>query len=173
MTRFGVRVYKEYFNFASSHFLVFPDGAREELHGHNYQVRVAVAGALGPGDVVLDFCQLKPIVRRLCAALDHRMLLPLHNDRIALEEDGDHLAVAFRRTDGGSDRFLFPRRDCVLLPIPNTSTERLAEHLGGQLVEALRQEAPGATLTRLEVEVEESRGQCGQYVVDLDDLERA
>lgn len=167
MKSFGVRVYKEYFNFASSHFLVFPDGAREELHGHNYQVRVGVWGAVGPGDVVIDFCQLKPIVRRACDALDHRMLLPLQNDRVALEDDGDHLRVAFRRNDGGTDRFIFPRRDVILLPITNTSTERLAEHLGHQVLETLGEKAREARLTRFEIEVEESPGQCGVYAVDL------
>lgn len=166
---FGVRVYKEYFNFASSHFLIFADGAREELHGHNYQVRVGVTGELGAGDLVLDFCQLKPIVRRFCAALDHRTLLPAHNDRVQLrdDEDGAHLQVAFRRVDGGTDRFLFPKRDVVVLPIKNTSTERLAEHLAGQIVAAIAVEAPDARLSRFEIEVEESSGQCGQYAVEL------
>lgn len=169
--RFGVRVYKEYFNFASSHFLVFPDGAREELHGHNYQVRVAVSGDVGPGDVVLDFCQLKPIVRRFCASLDHRTLLPMHNDKVQViepDDDPEHLEVRFRRNDGGVDRFVFPRRDCVVLPISNTSTERIAEHLAGQIIEVIRREAKDARLSRFEIEVEESRGQCGQFVVDLD-----
>jgi 6-pyruvoyltetrahydropterin/6-carboxytetrahydropterin synthase len=75
--------------------------------------------------------------------------------------------VTFRRKDGGTDRFLFPRRDCVLLPISNTSTERLAEHLGGQLIDVVRREAKDARLTRLDVEVEEARGQCGAFSVDL------
>jgi 6-pyruvoyltetrahydropterin/6-carboxytetrahydropterin synthase len=164
---FGVRVYKEYFNFASSHFLVFPDGGREELHGHNYQVRVGLSGAVGPGDMVVDFCLLKPIVRRFCDALDHRMLLPERCERLAIDDRDEHLDVRFRRNDGGEDRFLFPRRDCVLLPITNTSTERLAEHVAAQVVSAVRAEAPAAVLRRIEVEVEESRGQCGVYVLDL------
>jgi 6-pyruvoyltetrahydropterin/6-carboxytetrahydropterin synthase len=166
--RFGVRVYKEYFNFASSHFLVFHDGGREELHGHNYQVRVLVDGQVGPGDMVVDFCLLKPIVRRFCDALDHRMLLPERCDRLAIADEGEHLDVRFRRNDGGEDRFLFPRRDCVLLPISNTSTERLAELMAGKILTAVRAEAPAAVLARIEVEVEESRGQCGVYRLDLE-----
>lgn len=171
---FGVRVYKEYFNFAASHFLIFADGAREELHGHNYQVRVAVSGELGAGDLVLDFCQLKPIVRRFCKELDHRTLLPAHNERVHLtdDEDGQHLQVGFRRVDGGIDRFLFPRRDVVVLPIRNTSTERLAEHLAGQVLAAIAVENPEARLSRFEIEVEESSGQCGQYAVDLPPAKR-
>ena len=74
--RFGVRVYKQYFNFASAHFLIFADGSREELHGHNYQVRVSVSGALDAGDVVLDFTKLKPLVKKTCDAIDHRVILP-------------------------------------------------------------------------------------------------
>ncbi len=37
---YAIRVYKQYFNFGSAHFLIFADGSREELHGHNYQVQV-------------------------------------------------------------------------------------------------------------------------------------
>lgn len=167
---FGVRVYKEYFNFASSHFLIFADGAREELHGHNYQVRVGVTGELGAGDLVLDFCQLKPIVRRICKELDHRTLLPRFNERVTLTDDpdGEHVQVGFRRVDGKLDRFLFPKGDVVVLPIKNTSTERLAEHLAGQILPAIAAEAPDARLSRFEIEVEESSGQCGQYAVDLE-----
>lgn len=176
MKRFGVRVYKEYFNFAASHFLVFPDGGREELHGHNYQVRVRVRGAMGPGEMVVDFCRLKPIVRRHCDALDHKMLLPGTCSKLELRDDGDHLEVRFQRNDGGVDRFLFPRKDVVVLPLANTSTERLAELIGEQVAASLRTEVPEAHLTGLEVEVEEASGQCGVFALDLgadDPAERA
>lgn len=160
---FGVRVYKEYFNFAASHFLIFADGTREELHGHNYRVRVRIDGAIGEGDMVLDFCRLKPIVRQACQELDHRTLLPAQNPRLALRPDGDHIEAVYARPDGGQDRFLFPRNDVLVLPIPNTSTERLAELLAAQVLDRVRVETPGAKLTRFEVEVEESPGQCGMY----------
>ena len=166
MKRFGVRVYKDYFKFASSHFLLFEDGSREELHGHNYQVRVAVQGEVGADDMVLDFGRLKPIVRRFCDALDHRVLLPERNERLKLTLEDDHIHAAFARPDGGRDRFLFPRRDVVLLPIRNTSTERLAEHLAGQILRALRDEVPGVPLSAFEIEVEEAGGQCGVCAVE-------
>lgn len=161
---YGVRVYKEYFNFAASHFLIFPDGGREELHGHNYAVRVLVSGELGPGEMVVDFCRLKPIVRQACQELDHRTLLPASHPRLELAERDGHVEAAFVRQDGGRDRFLFPAKDVLILPVKNTSTECLAELLAGQIVERLRGEAPEARLTRLEIEVEESPGQCGVFV---------
>lgn len=165
---FGVRVYKEYFNFASSHFLIFADGTREELHGHNYQVRVRVQGEVGPGDMVLDFCRLKPIVKRSCDELDHRTILPAKNPRLDLTEaDDGHVEATFTRPDGGRDRFVLPLRDAVVLPIANTSTERLAELLAGWILDAVRAEEPEARLTRFEIEVEEAGGQCGVYTKAL------
>ena len=159
---FGVRVYKEYFSFASSHFLVFDDGRREELHGHNYQVRVAIDGEVGAGEMVLDFCRLKPMVRRLCDALDHRTLLAGQNERVEIEElEDDHVSVVFQRTDGGRDRVLFPARDVLVLPLRNTSTERLAELLANQLLDVVQAEYPDAVTSSLTVEVEEAGGQCG------------
>ena len=164
---FGVRVYKTYFNFASSHFLLFADGTREELHGHNYQVRVRVEGQIGPGDMVLDFCRLKPIVRRCCDELDHRTLLPTQNPKLTFHEDGDYVEVHVERPAGGHDRFLFPERDVLRLPISNTSTERLAELLATRVLALLAEQEPDAKLSRFEIEVEESGGQCGVYGVDL------
>ncbi|MGE0709434.1 MAG: 6-pyruvoyl tetrahydropterin synthase family protein [Planctomycetota bacterium] len=160
MKRFGVRVYKEYFNFAAAHFLLFPDGGRERLHGHNYQVRVELEGELGPGEMVLDFCQLKPIVRRHCDALDHRLLLALEHPGLEVRPDEHEVEARFRRPDGRIERFVFPRDDVLLLPLRNTSTERLAELLAGRILADL-DPADRARLRGFGVEVEEAAGQCG------------
>lgn len=170
MKRFGVRVYKEYFTFAAAHFLIFPDGGREELHGHNYKVRVRVTGELGAGGMVIDFCRLKPIVRRLCDDLDHRLLLPSGNPLLEVSEDGPSVRVNFTRADGEVDLFVFPRRDTLVVPVANTSTEHLAAHLTGQLIPALRAELGDlAGLETIEIEVEEASGQCGLCAVSVHD----
>jgi 6-pyruvoyltetrahydropterin/6-carboxytetrahydropterin synthase len=161
--RFGVRVYKQYFNFASAHFLIFPDGTREELHGHNYQVRVHVSGGLDAGDVVIDFMKLKPLVKKTCDSLDHRTILPLGHPLLAVKAGEDEVEAVF----AGRDRFVLPRRDVVLLQVHNTSTERLAEWIAHDVKRRVEEVVPGAALTLLEVEVEESGGQCGVYGIDL------
>jgi 6-pyruvoyltetrahydropterin/6-carboxytetrahydropterin synthase len=166
MKRFGVRVYKTYFNFACAHFLIFADGTREELHGHNYQVRVKVLGEISAGDMVVDFCKLKPIVKRFCDELDHLTLLPSKNAHLEVREAEDHVEAIFSRTDGGKDRFVFPRNDVLVLPITNTSTERLAEMLGDKIFAEARKMESATNLESLEIEVEEASGQCGLYGVD-------
>ena len=158
MSDFGIRVEKQYFNFGSAHFLIFADGTREELHGHNYHVSVEVHGELTDGDVVLDFIPFKPIVKQCCDQLDHRMLVPAQSAWLRIEEQGREVCVWH-----GEDRFIFPRRDVCILPIPNTSSERLAEYLGQQIVQRTRQEIPSARLVSIQVEVQESPGQAGIY----------
>ena len=45
--RFTVRLAKQDFKFSAAHFTLFPDGTAELLHGHNFQVAVAVAETSG------------------------------------------------------------------------------------------------------------------------------
>ena len=155
---FGVSVYKEKFNFCSAHFLLFADGTREELHGHNYRVWVDVDAPIGKGDIVIDFLHLKPIVKELCDSLDHLTLLPTLNPHLKVEEKDD-LIWAYH----GEDRFAFPKRDVLLMDIPNTSTERLAEHICTELRRHIAESVSDVDIQRIRVSVEESSGQCGYY----------
>ena len=55
---YSIKVYKQYFNFASSHFLIFDDGTREPLHGHNYRVMFKGEAGQLTGDMVFDFLEI-------------------------------------------------------------------------------------------------------------------
>ena len=162
---FRVSVSKDYLVFASAHFITFAGHRCEGLHGHNYRARVTVEGALNEESwFVFDFVELKRIMRGLCDAIDHLVLLPLESDRITVREEGDNVTVAV----DGKPRYLFPRRDCALLPIPNTTVEMLAEMLTDRLrVELERQGARG--LTAIEMEVEENFGQSATFRIVLPD----
>ena len=123
---FSVSVTKDYLVFASAHFITFAGHRCEGLHGHNYRVRVTIEGALDQESwFVFDFVDLKRIMRRLCDEIDHQVLLPLENPKIQIAEEGESVQVAYE----GKPRYVFPARDCALLPIPNTTVEMLAELL--------------------------------------------
>ena len=66
----------------------------------------------------------------------------------------------------GKPRYLFPRKDCALLPIPNTTVEMLAEMLAHRLHEKMVQ-AGARGLKAIEMEVEESFGQSATCRVSL------
>src|SRR2546421_5911460 len=156
---FRVSVTKDYLVFASAHFITFAGHRCEGLHGHNYRVRVTVEGALDEESwFVFDFTVLKKIMRRLCDEIDHKVLLPLENPKIQLSEDGDSLRVAYE----GKPRYVFPKVDCALLPVPNTTVEMLAQYLAGRVCKALASSG-GVELRAVEVEVEENFGQSATY----------
>ena len=156
--QFSIEVAKDYFNFASAHFLIFADGKREPLHGHNYQVAVSMEGELDPAGVVLDFITFKPLVKKICDALDHRTLIQAESPVIQVRHRPGEVEIVYKR-----QKLVLPRGDVILLPLVNTSTELLAEHVAKQIRRKVRQEFPLARIRSIEVTVEEARGQRGIF----------
>jgi len=92
------------------------------------------------------------------SSCDHKVLLPTLNPKLAFREEGDRLAVDYF----GQPAYVFPKRDCALIPIPNSTAEMLAQYLGVQVRQELA--AGGYShLTLLELEVEENYGQSATY----------
>jgi 6-pyruvoyltetrahydropterin/6-carboxytetrahydropterin synthase len=160
---FRVQVSKDYLVFASAHFITFKGHQCETLHGHNYRVGVAVEGSVDSECLfVLDFSVLKQITRQLVDTIDHKVLLPTQNPKLAYREEAERIAVDYF----GQPTYVFPKRDCALLPIPNSTAEMLAQYLGTQVRQELG--SRGFThLTNLELEVEENYGQSATYRVAL------
>jgi 6-pyruvoyltetrahydropterin/6-carboxytetrahydropterin synthase len=63
-------------------------------------------------------------------------------------------------------RFRFPRSDCALLPVQNTTAELLAAYFADAVWARLRADGFGS-LSLIEVEVEESEGQSATYRLPL------
>lgn len=156
---FRVSVTKDNIVFASAHFITFPGHKCETLHGHNYRARVVVEGGLDPeAHYVFDFVELKRLMKRLVDEIDHKVLLPLENQKIQIAEQADAVTVAYE----GKPRYVFPKIDCALLPIPNSTVEMLARYLAGRVRVELA--ASGAVqLKAIEIEIEETFGQSATY----------
>ena len=160
---FRVSVEKDYLVFASAHFITFAGHRCEGLHGHNYRARVTLDGALDEHSwFVFDFVELKRIMKRLCDEIDHLVLLPLQSDRVKVSEEGEIVNVSV----DGKPRYVFPRRDCALLPIPNTTVEMMAKLLTERLEGELSQ-VGAYGITAIEMEVEENFGQSAVYRLTL------
>jgi 6-pyruvoyltetrahydropterin/6-carboxytetrahydropterin synthase len=160
MERWSIEVEKEYFKFSAAHFLIFPDGRAERLHGHNYRVFVAVEGKLSRYGLVIDFTLIKPIVRELLDSLDERFLLPEHHPEVKIQfrEESDEIEVSYRER-----RYVVPREDVRLLPINNTSSENLAAWIGREFRALLLERFSEVDVRSLRVAVEETSGQRGVY----------
>lgn len=165
MERWSIDLQKEDFKFSAAHFLIFPDGSAERLHGHNYRVFVEVEGRLSPQGLVIDFKRVKPLVRAICAELDERLLIPGEHPVLTAEERPDGVVEIQYR-----DRYYAaPHEDVLVLPINNTSSENLAAYVGRLLRERLRERFGDHALHRLRVAVEETSGQRGVFTFEADD----
>jgi 6-pyruvoyltetrahydropterin/6-carboxytetrahydropterin synthase len=155
---FRVQVTKDYLVFASAHFITFEGHKCETLHGHNYRVGVVLEGALDPESwYVFDFVTLKRLMKRLCDEIDHKVLLATTNPRLDVAERDGAVFVSY----DGKPRYMFPRADCALLAVPNTTVEMLAQYLAGRVRAEVGSE--GRRLTAIEIEVEENFGQSAVY----------
>ncbi len=159
METWSIEVDKEDFHFSAAHFLIFPDGSAERLHGHNYRVYVKVEGRLTRHGLVIDFTRIKPLVREIVAELDEHWLVPgQHPDLTCEAGEGGSIEIRYRERT-----YRVPREDVLILPINNTSAENLAGWFGKELRRRLENRFPDLELNRLSVAVEETPGQRAVY----------
>jgi 6-pyruvoyltetrahydropterin/6-carboxytetrahydropterin synthase len=128
---YQVRV--EGLQFDAAHFATF-GGACEPLHGHSYAVAAEVEGTLSEDNWVVDFIELKLMLRKLCEEVDHRFLLQSESRLLQIERRPGEWRV---QTPAGI-AYIFPESDVVSLPIENTTAERLAEWFSDRLWRSLQ-----------------------------------
>ncbi len=157
-SEYRVRVAKDQLVFSAGHFITFAGGICERVHGHNWRVAVEVIGPLDENHYVFDFIALRDTLAALVGELDHRMLLPTEHPAIQLEIS--EVEVIARHQNR---RWVFPRDECVLLSVPNTTAEALARWLGEQFL-ARADPAMTNPLRELRMDVEENFGQIATCV---------
>jgi 6-pyruvoyltetrahydropterin/6-carboxytetrahydropterin synthase len=153
--KYCVRIEKDELVFSAGHFITYDGGTCERLHGHNYRVRAEVHGELDENHYVVDFIALRDALREIVAELDHHMVLPTEHPLIRVSADDREVTVMFE-----DRRWIFPRCDCVLLPVGNTTTELLARHIARRLLDKLEKRT-GTRPQRVRIEVDENFGQWG------------
>jgi len=78
--------------------------------------------------MVLDFRDVGERIASICADLDHRVLLPGRSQEIKVREASGTLEVNVT-----GRRYVFPKDDCVVLPVAATTTELLAEYIATRM----------------------------------------
>jgi len=152
---FRVQLQKEQLVFSSAHFITFAGDICECLHGHNYGLRAEVEGSLDENRYVVDFIAFRDALALLVKQLDHHVLLPTKHSMILIEESGDEVIARFR-----NKRWVFPREDCMLLPIVNTTAEELSWWIATQIRNQLYSKI-GPRISMIEIGVDENHGQWG------------
>lgn len=154
---YHVRLTKDFLVFSAAHFITFAGNICERLHGHNYRVEAEVMGPLDENQYVVDFIALRDALKARVDAWDHHVLLPTQHRQIQVTGDDREVVAQFE-----DRRWVFPREDCVLLDVENTTAELLARTLGWGLLEDMRSMS-GCEPARLRLGVDENNGQWGVW----------
>src|SRR5580692_12380566 len=108
--RLGTDMYEVYVDesFAAAHNLRGYKGKCENLHGHNYKVRVTLAGKeLDSVGLLYDFVHLKQVIQSVIRSLDHKYLNELKPFDV-LNPSAENIA-----------RYIFDQTSQQLPPAPN------------------------------------------------------
>ncbi len=140
--------WKSDIRFSSSHLLSDHKKCRF-LHGHTYAIHSHVYGEKDEQGFIVDFSLLKSALREIADKLDHRALIPEKNESVAVAKKEIRINV-----DGKN--YVFPREDCILLPIKSATAENLAEYILERLLKKM--DLP-KNVKKIDIGVDEGFGQ--------------
>jgi 6-pyruvoyltetrahydropterin/6-carboxytetrahydropterin synthase len=136
--------------FSAAHFVIGHKKC-EHLHGHNWRVGVIVEGEPDERGLVVDFLELKQVLRRLCESYDHRLLMPSKNPAVKRLSGGERVRLSIHGRE-----FELPAEDLVWVPAVNTTVEELARVIADEVARSL---SSHPNVERIKVLVEESPGE--------------
>ncbi|MEW8136069.1 MAG: 6-carboxytetrahydropterin synthase [Candidatus Thiodiazotropha endolucinida] len=152
---FAVNVHPGELHFNSAHFITF-DNSCENLHGHNFHLRIQAYGDNNEDAFVIDFVQLNRLAAEICSGLHDKVLLPGKSDEVAIKKSSGQLEVS------SYDKvFSLPADNCLILPVANTTAEMIAWYIMESLLPKLEACAALTHVKNLEVAVEEADHQWG------------
>lgn len=153
--QFAVSVHPGELHFNAAHFITFNNSC-ENLHGHNFHLRIQAWGDNNSDAFVIDFVQLNRLAAGICRELNDKVLLPGSSEEIRVQEQDGQIEVS-----SYDKRFSLPAGNCLVLPIANTTAEMLAWYIMETLIPLLERHSSLTQVETLELAVEEADQQWG------------
>jgi len=150
-----IHIRKESIKFSAAHMTVFPDGTKEALHGHNYQVELTLELKDSSFKKMVSFSRFKEILKGLTGSWDEKVLIAEHNPFFK-EISRSKKEIEFTSC---KKRYVLPMDEVELLPIENISSETLAEHFLSLFVKEFGGKDLRKFVSMIRIRVEESPGQ--------------
>lgn len=140
--------WESHLRFSAAHFIPSHDKC-SRLHGHDYAVSVTVYGDQEK-EFLIDFLELKNIINRVIAPMDHRVLVPSRPGLLEYSMDDVSCTVSY-----GHKKMVFSKEDVFLLDAQSSSSEEMSSYIGQRIAESLRKYPK---IRRLETCIEEGPG---------------
>ncbi len=123
-----IELHREALRFSAGHLMLLSADTRETLHGHDYQVSVALQTDPGSAGFAVDLRSWRETVQTLCDRLDFRFLVPGTCPFLLLTDTKTHWNIQFK-----NQTFQLLKEDVVILPMPNITLEELSAWFIGEL----------------------------------------
>ena len=160
LTQCQIHLRKDAFKFSAAHMTVFPDGSKESLHGHNYQVEVTLALKDASLQKMLPFSDYKKIILALCNEWDEKVLLASECPFFKLVNDSTQ-GVEFTLC---GKRYVLPKDEVVLLSTENTTSESLSEIFCFRFLKQFSFSNPELPFNKTEIKITETAGQGASFI---------
>jgi 6-pyruvoyltetrahydropterin/6-carboxytetrahydropterin synthase len=155
---YRVQIKKEAIKFSSAHMTVFPDGTKEPLHGHNYQVTLYVELLDASLKNMVSFAEFKKALNSICERWDEKLLIaakcPFYE---VIKEDAVELEFKLC-----GKRYVIPKDEIEFLQIENITTELLAQNYCDQFISKL-EHAIIPKIKSISIQIDESGGQGASF----------
>ncbi len=150
-----IHIRKEKLKFSAAHMTVFPDGTKEALHGHNYQVELGLVLKDSSFEKMISFSVFKAALSEICESWDEKVLLASENPFLKeIKKEKKELEFMLCKK-----RYVLPTEEVEFLPVENISSECLAQHFLELFVKKMGSKQLKKTVTEIFVRIEESPGQ--------------
>lgn len=129
------------------------------IHGHNYALHLRIEGEPKDRGVVYDFIPIKSKLKEIAERFDHRILVAGNSKKVTVTEEEVRFEI-------NGKRYIFPKRDAIILNLRRTTAENLAKHILGKVIEEM--DFP-ENIKAVEIGVDESHGQGAWVRREMDE----
>lgn len=158
----SVFVRKEAYKFSAAHMTVFPDGTKESLHGHNYEVELKVTLRDPSFGKTLAFSSYKEILKKISSRWDEKLLLAQNNPFFKITGENED-SLSFELC---GKKYTIPRNEIAMLACDNITTENLSQIYLKEFLKELNADAK-VNLKSIQIRISEYRHQGSECYQEL------
>src|SRR3990167_1111311 len=157
-----IELQKKSMKFSAGHTTIFSATEREPLHGHMYQVYLALTTwveaqpGIGNG-MAFDYRYYKARVHALCRQLNQTFLMPQFSPFLTLTEDAEYYYFTFNHK-----KIPFLKEDVTLMPLSNITVEELSRWFVNELIQD-KKELKKHRIERIVEKISSAPGQSASH----------
>lgn len=125
-----VELQKPSMNFSAGHTTIFSATDREPLHGHRYDVALALSTRIKKNGLTFDYRHYKEKIQVLCKQLHQTFLMPMYSPYLEFSEDDAYYYFIFNHK-----KMSFLKEDVTLMPLTNITIEELSRWFVLELIQ--------------------------------------